>query len=84
MKRSLLQDDPNPGERFIWVKKQKLDELRGLTPAEIERLEAERRERNRRELEKLERQRLKWEAEREQKRQEKVCEVSVLTTTSDM
>lgn len=57
----------DPEEKFIWVKKQKLDEQRGLTREELDRREAQRRERNRREIEKLERQRLTWEAEREQK-----------------
>lgn len=70
-KRPTTNDDGSE-ERFVWVKKQKLDEQRGLTQAEVERRDAERRERNRVEIAKLERQRLQWEAEREQRQQEKV------------
>ncbi len=64
-------EDGQDEERFIWVKKQRLEEQKGLTSIEIERLEAERRERNKREIEKLERQRLEWEAEKERKQAEK-------------
>lgn len=58
-------------EKFVWVKRQKLIEQKGLRPEEIERREAERRERNRREIAKLEAQRLAREAEREAKQQER-------------
>lgn len=64
-------DGDESEEKFVWVKKQKLDEQKGLTREELDRRESDRRDRNRREIEKLERQRLKWESEREQKQLEK-------------
>lgn len=58
--------------KFVWVKKLRAEEQKGLSPQDIARREAERRERNRIELHRLEQQRLKWDAEKEQKLREKV------------
>lgn len=71
MKRSTTGNDDGD-EKFVWVKKLRAEEQKGLSPALIERREAERRERNRLELARLEQQRLQWEAEKETKLREKV------------
>jgi hypothetical protein len=70
-KRPGGSDDPEES-KFLWVKKLRAEEQKGLSPADIARREAERRERNRIELHRLEQQRLKWDAEKEQKLLEKV------------
>jgi hypothetical protein len=64
-------DDGSQCKKFVWLKKQKRDIERGLTPDELARQEAERRLRNRLQIQKLERQRQEREAQREAKLREK-------------
>lgn len=64
-------EDASQPKKFVWLKKQKRDIERGLTPEELARQEAERRLRNRLQIQKLEAQRREREAQREAKQREK-------------